>query len=133
MVQVSFERPLGVSAKHLSEEVSTTVSQKVTTGSGLDLDLGVDVAQVVHDAVDVELPADEARGGGEGARRARDRSGWGAAPTRGEEGGLAFPSKAARLGGLLQGGGQRGGGLVELAEPLEHLGQLGWVEVTRSS
>ena len=30
---VSFERPLGVSAKHLSDEVSTTVSQKVTTGS----------------------------------------------------------------------------------------------------
>ena len=30
---VSFERPLGVSAKHLSELVSTTVSQKETTGS----------------------------------------------------------------------------------------------------
>ena len=30
---VSFDLPFGVSAKHLSEEVSTTVSQKETTGS----------------------------------------------------------------------------------------------------
>ena len=30
---VSFERPLGVSAKHLRDDVSTTVSQKETTGS----------------------------------------------------------------------------------------------------
>ena len=40
---VSFERPLGVSAKHLSELVSTTVSQKETTGSDTLTWLGVGV------------------------------------------------------------------------------------------